>query len=67
MPERYGPEYDEVYRPNMTPDERARHAIATMQAFGWHIQHHGHIPDDGWPVDIIANAIKDAVIEATNR
>lgn len=47
--------------PVMTPEERARHAYQTIEAFGWSITHRGTVPDDGWPIDIIAKAIRDAL------
>lgn len=49
--------------PKMTPEERARTAYAKMEAFGWKISHPGPVPDDGWPIDIIAKAIRDALAD----
>src|SRR6185437_14321809 len=39
--------------------ERARLAYQTIDAFGWNItwKHDRNVPDDAWPIDIIANAI----------
>ena len=48
----------------MTPTERARRAYYEIEAFGWRIIHAGPgpVPDDGWPIDIIAKAISDALV-----
>lgn len=53
--------------PPETPEERARHAMSVIQAFGWEVRHYGAVPADGWPIDIIAKAIRDAVAAATVR
>jgi hypothetical protein len=43
--------------------ESARAAYATIEAYGWQVHHRGPgpVPDDGWPIDIIAKAIHDVV------
>jgi hypothetical protein len=51
----------------LTPEERARQVHATIEVFGWKITHSGTVPDDGWPIDIIAKAIRDAEEEALSR
>ncbi len=51
----------------MIPLERARLLYRTMEAFGWDVRWRSDnpIPDDAWPIDLMAKAIEKA--EARGR
>lgn len=56
-------------KPAVSDLERARLAYQTIDAFGWTIywKHEKAIPDDAWPIDIIAKAIAEAVSAERER
>ena len=49
-------------RPLMTPEQRARLAYQTIEAFGWSVvwKSEKPVPDDAWPIDIIRRQIEEA-------
>lgn len=59
----------EAVTPEQTPQQRAKLAYDTITAFGWHVSWESRnlIPDDAWPIDIIARAIREAEANALRR
>jgi hypothetical protein len=48
------------YTPHDSAEKIATDVYHLIEAYGWRITCRGPVPDDGWPIDIIAHAIREA-------
>jgi hypothetical protein len=48
------------YTPHDHAEKIATDVYNLIEAYGWRITCRGPVPDDGWPIDIIAQSIREA-------